>query len=117
MNKRGDIPITVLVLGVFAVCAIVILSFFSNSSGSDNVFVNLYLIEKTKSLEVDYFFYESIGNDYFSKKIKEVKTDYNSECHSEINMSGNFIEGNYLCSGVFQRDKKRLMRVEYSFVD
>ncbi|MBU1252291.1 MAG: hypothetical protein KJ905_01670 [Nanoarchaeota archaeon] len=52
-NKRGDIPITILVIGILAICTLTIFSFYTSSSkvksGFDSVgIVNRAVIEMQK---------------------------------------------------------------------
>jgi len=45
-SKKGDIPITILVIGVFAVCSLALLSFFNSTIQTRNSFVGIDLMEK-----------------------------------------------------------------------
>jgi hypothetical protein len=55
-NKRGDIPITILVIGVFAVCTLAILSFIASTISLRNSFVGIDLTEKiNKQIETKEF--------------------------------------------------------------
>ena len=46
MNKRGDIPITILVIGVLAICVLAIFSFYSSNRNFKNTPVSMDVIEK-----------------------------------------------------------------------
>ena len=46
MNKKADISITLLVIGVFAVCTLALISFFYSSVQLRNSFFGLDLVEK-----------------------------------------------------------------------
>ena len=48
-NKRGNLPIIILVLGVLAVCSLALLSFYSSNLKVSNNFVGVKLIEKLNS--------------------------------------------------------------------
>lgn len=48
-NKRGDITTTILVVGVFAVCALAIIVFFLTSLKVASNFIDVGLIEKVSS--------------------------------------------------------------------
>lgn len=51
-SRKGDIPITILVIGVFAVCTLAMLSFFAASISSRNSFVGVDIIEDSnKNIE------------------------------------------------------------------
>ncbi|HUW44115.1 MAG TPA: hypothetical protein VMV95_04105 [Bacillota bacterium] len=45
-NKRGDIPITILVIGVLAICALAIFTFYTSSRNFKNGFDSIDIIEK-----------------------------------------------------------------------
>jgi hypothetical protein len=68
-NKKGDVPITILVIGVFAVCTIALLSFsysiisFNKSFDTLNVMESINIgIEKNPSQN----YYEEITKEEFS---------------------------------------------------
>jgi len=46
MNKKGDLPVTLLVIGVFAVCTLALLSFFYSSYSLNKSFVGVETLEK-----------------------------------------------------------------------
>jgi hypothetical protein len=46
MNKRGDIPLTILVIGVFAVCTLALISFIYSSYLINKAFVGVEIMEK-----------------------------------------------------------------------
>jgi len=48
-NKRGDIPLTVLIIGVFAVCTLAILSFIYISYQMNKAFVGIEIMEKANA--------------------------------------------------------------------
>jgi hypothetical protein len=69
MNKRGDIPITILVIGVFAVCTLAILSFIASSISLRNSFVGVDVVENVNN-QIEFkefmkedasFFYQEIN--------------------------------------------------------
>lgn len=45
-NKRGDIPVTILVIGIFAVCTLAILSFLHSSFLLNKSFVGIDFMEE-----------------------------------------------------------------------
>lgn len=46
MNKRGDITITILVLGVLAICFLALISFYMADLDTSDTFDGIRLIEK-----------------------------------------------------------------------
>ena len=45
-DKRGDLPVTILIIGVFAVCTLALLSFFYSSIQIHKSFVGIEIMEK-----------------------------------------------------------------------
>ncbi len=70
LNKRGDIPITILVIGVLLVCALAIFSFFSSTIKTRNYFAGVGVVEKMNSqIEEKIFNGESPDGLYFEKNV------------------------------------------------
>ena len=59
MNKRGDISITILVLGIVALCFLTIFSFITSERGDEGTIVGVGLIETMNSVLVEKEFYEN----------------------------------------------------------
>ncbi len=75
-NRKGDIGITILVIGVFAVCSLALLTFYISDYKISNSFVGLDVMHKLNA-DVDlYKFYKSEGisedklNSYFNLTTK-----------------------------------------------
>jgi hypothetical protein len=51
-NKRADVPVTILVLGVFAVCTLAVLSFINSDRNLEKSFIGVEIIEKV-NLDVE----------------------------------------------------------------
>jgi hypothetical protein len=49
MNKRGDLPVTILVIGVLVVCIIALISFMHSSSKVKKTFSGIDLIEEANA--------------------------------------------------------------------
>lgn len=60
-NKKGDIAITLLVVGVFAVCSLALLTFFISDFKVGNSFVGIDKVHKLNSDLDAYEFYKSEG--------------------------------------------------------
>jgi len=60
-NKKGDIPIVVLVIGVIAICVLAIVSFSVVVFTLDNTFYGVNSMEKVNSLVEKYSFYKNLG--------------------------------------------------------
>ena len=58
MNKKADISITILVIGIVAVCFLTILSFVKSDNDVDDNFLGIGLIETMNSMEAELNFYE-----------------------------------------------------------
>lgn len=62
MNKRGDIPLTILVIGIMLICALAMFSFFSSTTKVRNSFVGIGVIEKMNSqIEKEYLYAKEPG--------------------------------------------------------
>ena len=63
-NRRGDIPVTILVIGVIGICALAIISFYISDRNVRDGFEALELIEEI-SLEAEkIILYEKLEVDY-----------------------------------------------------
>ena len=60
-NKRGNIPITILVIGIVAICGLALLSFFSSSFNLEQSFTNVPVIEELNVKIAEYNFYKAKG--------------------------------------------------------
>ena len=49
MHKKGDVPVTILVIGVFVICCLALLSFFASTVQTRNLFVGINLLEKASA--------------------------------------------------------------------
>lgn len=61
LNKRADISITILVIGVFVICTLAILSFLVYNQQIQGNFVNLGVVENLSSQLSDFYFYVNSG--------------------------------------------------------
>lgn len=71
MNKKGDVPVMILVIGVVAICILTIFSFVSFKKSSDKDFKEgLYLFEQAHSdLEMFKFYQNLYGDNVAASKI------------------------------------------------
>ncbi len=68
-NKKGDIPITILVIGVILICALAIFSFFSSTIKARNSFIGIGLINQLDvQIEEKIFRNENPAGLYLEKK-------------------------------------------------
>lgn len=63
-NKQGDIPITILVIGIFAVCMLAILSFIHASVGLRNSFIGIDVVENTNN-QIEFKDFQNEDFNYF----------------------------------------------------
>ncbi len=79
-NKKGDLPVTILVIGVFGICTLALLSFISSSYRIGGDFNSIDLMEKANSQIENYYFYKREGliNDNILK-ILNIKIDENGK--------------------------------------
>jgi len=70
-NKKGDIPITILVIGVLAICVLAIFSFSISKQGIENGLSSVSVIEEISTTKEKISFYsESLG--FTQEQIKEI---------------------------------------------
>lgn len=60
-NKKGDVPVMILVIGIFALCALAILSFYFVKFKALKSFEGYIAVEKVNSLAEEYEFYTNVG--------------------------------------------------------
>jgi len=60
-NKKGDIPVTILVIGVVAVCIMALLSFLSSTAKVRNSFVGIGALEEMNLQRERNYFYKTSG--------------------------------------------------------
>lgn len=72
LNKRGDLPVMVLVIGVVAICILVLLSFSFSLSKSIESFKRVGVIEELNFQVDKYNFYKEVGesSEVFEKYFK-----------------------------------------------
>ncbi len=51
-NCKGDVPVTILVLGVFVVCTLALLSFINSDRNSEKSFVGVKIMEEA-NMEIE----------------------------------------------------------------
>jgi len=98
-NRRGDIPITILVIGIILVCILALISFLSSTTKVKNSFVGIGVLEKMNmQIEKNYFYKESgfvVGgsgdiNSLFNyakeNDVNERRCNCESNCDSYANM-------------------------------
>ena len=59
--KRGSLPVTLLLIGVFALCGFALLTFFISDFEVSNSFVGVDLVSKVVSNADEYLFYKNSG--------------------------------------------------------
>ena len=113
-NHRGDIPITILVLGVIAICGLAILSFLI----SDKVYVvpswlGLEVFEQLYTDVEKFEFYRNIGfTDEEAKQKLEISSEINYRVREKYSLEG----GNLVVRNKIDSSEKRIKIVEYIYV-
>ena len=99
LNKKGNIPITILVIGVIAVCVLTIFSFWNGAEKERQSFVGAGLIETIYSMQE-----ENKLNKFDSFQEKK---SFNQN-GVKIDFEGDKINATYV------RGKKVLVEIEYT---
>ena len=106
-NKRGDISITILVIGVFAICSLALLSFYFSGIDSKETFSRIEIIKKVNSIADEIKFYK---NSEINKKPEEIMEIFNAK-----NGDGNLVysakkEGdNYKITATVYENKHKII--------
>ncbi len=69
-NKKGDIPITILVIGVLAICVLAIFSFYISNQKVKNNFNAVDIMDEVLIIEEKISLYEELG--FTLEEIKEI---------------------------------------------
>ena len=123
MNKKADISIIILVLGVIAVCGLAILSFYSSEISVKKDFIGLEMIEKINSLAEEVKFYEDPEINEDSFKIMEIFSEEISK--DNIVFRGTKLKEGYSLTGDYSIkecslfwfldcEDKRIVFIEYN---
>lgn len=67
-NKKADIPVTILVIGVLAICVLAILSFFISNKSVNSSFSAVDAVEGASIIKEKISFYKNLG--YKEEEIK-----------------------------------------------
>lgn len=80
MNKRGDIPITILVIGILAICLLAIFSFYSSDRNVKKDFAVVGAVEEIALMKEKIDLYERLGFDKEERKeLFNIQYDSNQE--------------------------------------
>jgi hypothetical protein len=72
MNKRGDLPVTLLIIGVFVVCTLALLSFVYSSFRIQKSFVGVEIIEKA-NIQIES---QNLDHIYLYKEVKKISPEW-----------------------------------------
>ena len=112
-NNRGDIPITILVIGIVAVCGLAIFSFYISGDRFKGSFVSVQVIEKANSFSDEMQFYKNM-NKVPSNEMTIFKKDWVMGSNLQnitFKVKEDFIEG------TLKGGDKRILFVKYRFVN
>lgn len=79
MNKKGDLPVTVLIVGVFGVCILAILSFIYSSYVIHKSFIGVEIIEKA-NIQVES---NNLDHVYLYKKVTKLSPEWGFDWFKE----------------------------------
>ena len=108
-SKKGDLPVTILVIGIFALCAFALLTFFIADFKLSNSFIGVSVANHVSSMADQYLFYESHGTSTNKlNTIFNVTTQYGREYLQENKTT---VQGGFL--GLVGGSKVLLFSVKY----
>lgn len=115
-NRKGDIPTTVLVIGVFAVCTLTLLNFYVTGIGDAEIFKGVSLVKEVSKFSGDIKFYHSLGKEALELSKKSVVVSDSDividavKSGESYNIAGNLSRKDYLFF-----NERRIVYVEYDF--
>ncbi len=124
-QKDGDISITILVLGVFAVCSLALFSFYISGINGKETAIRVSIVEKMKSFEEEIRFYQNpeINKnpldimELFNKGITEGNLIFIGIKNGDrYTITGSYFEYDFQLFGFGIGEKKMIFSVEYEFV-
>jgi len=87
-NKKANLPVTVLVIGIFALCGFALLTFFLSDFKISNSFVGIDVVSKLNSLGDEYLFLKNAGVDEAKlATMFDVKEEYGRKYFYEEKLS------------------------------
>ena len=123
-NKKGDISITILVLGVFVVCSLTLVRFYITGSDAKKISLPAIMSEKINSLANEAKFYL---NPEINKKPEEMmEIFYKASDDKNPSFSGSVDGDTYRIKAVYSKDsvnvfgfgfgeKKEMFSIEQGF--
>lgn len=117
MNKKGDISIVILVIGIIAICFLAILSFVKLNENINDNFLGIGLIETMNSVEEEFNFYE--GENEFSGDYGNVFEREGFFGKIKININDENVNGIYIAKrtgffSLFSPEEKTIVNITYS---
>jgi N-acetylglutamate synthase-like GNAT family acetyltransferase len=79
MDKKGDLPVTLLIIGVFAVCTLALLSFLYSSYQMHKSFVGVEIVEKA-NLQIEA---QNLEHLYLDKKVNKFSPEWGFDWFKE----------------------------------
>lgn len=123
-SKKGDISITILVLGVFAVCSLALLSFYLSGISGKETFFRVGIIEKINSLADEIKFYKNSEINQAPEDLMDIFKNENPEDdlvfhgikEGEIwRLNATYFENEVELFGFGFGKRKAIFSVEYGF--
>ncbi len=106
MNKKGDIPTMVLVIGVFVICIVAIISFKLSSDNFKAGFETSQMVEYVNSISEKVIFYNLNNKDPINEIEKTIPMT-----NLEVVESNNL----YSITYNYTRAKKEILIINYTF--
>ena len=115
-NKKGDIPITFLVIGVFAVCTLVLLNFYVTGIGDEGIFEGVSLVLEVGKFANDIQFYQNLEVDAL-ESAESSRLSNNKDIEINASMSGDkyTINGDLTKKDYLFFNERRIAYIEYKF--
>ena len=119
LNKKGDIPITILVIGVVSVCIFTLYSFIFSINQQSESFIGAGIIETIYSAQEEMWLDKSLNlGQYSDNQLFELRDSYGA-VNLNVDRTNKIINGNYTSQAgkwIFKKDKV-LLDIEYKYSD
>ena len=110
MNKRGDIPVTILVIGVIAVCTLALFSFYYSSVSVRDSFIGIDIIENLNSFAEELKFSQEMQKEGPTAIIDSLNKKYSN---SKKNFNIGESNGNIYIEAKYSEKKEEIFSAKY----
>ena len=105
-NRKGDVSITILVIGVFVVCSLALFSFYLSGVNGKETSLRVNIVEKIISLSEEVKFYK---NPEINKNPEEMMDIFDMDSNENPAFTGSVSGGIYQINGTYYEKKFKIL--------